>query len=306
MSSVADQGANASSGRMRALLVHNDQAGTDPVPRGEIEAVLRAAGIEPVYCAHGDEDLTAALAGDHALVIAAGGDGTVADVVSTLVAVDRPVAILPLGGSNNIAHALGVNGDWRNLPALWALDRWTRLDRCEANGPWGRKTFVEALGSGVLTDAVEDAEEEPDTPQEKQRNGRAAFHEALCKAKPFACTVETGHWSWRGDCLMVEIMNIPFVGSRLALARDALPGDGLLDIVLVTPDDRASLLAWAEHPDALPCPIAPRRGATVRLGVDERPFRLDDRSPNEHLTGMVDIAIRPQWVKILTAMERAA
>lgn len=286
-----------------ALLVHNDNAGTDPVPRAEIEAVLRQAGIEPTYCAHGEEDLAQALADPFDLVIAAGGDGTVADVVSALERIDRPIAILPLGGSNNIAQALGVNGDWRILSSRWALDRWTRLDRCEANGPWGRKTFVEALGSGVLTDAVDEAEEDPETPEEKQRNGRAAFRKALRKAEPFDCAIETESWAWRGDCLMVEIMNISFVGSRLALAHGANPGDGLFDIMLVTPDDREQLLAWAERPDDGPSPTQPRRAPWVRLGVRERAFRLDDRSPNENLAGVVEVVIRPDWVKILMPLE---
>lgn len=46
---------------MRALLIHNANAGTNPVPRVEIEDVLRAAGMEPIYCAHGDEDISVAL-----------------------------------------------------------------------------------------------------------------------------------------------------------------------------------------------------------------------------------------------------
>jgi hypothetical protein len=98
---------------------------------------------------------------------------------------------------------------------------------------------------------------------------------------------------------MVEVMNIPFVGSRLALAVDATPGDGLFDIVLVTDDQRAALLAWAEDPDASPCPIPTRKAAALTMTVEERPFRLDDRSPNEDLSGTVDIRVRSRPVKIL-------
>src|SRR5690606_12399774 len=154
--------------------------------------------IEPAYCTHGDDDLSVALRGQFDFVIAAGGDGTVADVVSELQDTEKPIAILPLGGSNNIANALGVDGDWQALPLCWSLGHWTRLDRCEADGPWGRKRFVEAVGVGVLTDAVDDAQDDPETPEEKQANGRAAFREALAAAEPFDCKVETSHWSWQG------------------------------------------------------------------------------------------------------------
>lgn len=283
---------------MRALLVHNDNAGTDPEPRETIEAALQEVGIGTIYCAHNDENLPAALRQPVDFIIAAGGDGTVAAVVSALEDTDRPIAILPLGGSNNIAHALGVEGPWRDLPRRWSLDAWTRLDRCEADGPWGCKPFVEALGSGVLTDAVDDAEEEPATAAEKRANGRAAFRAALARAKPFHCVIETDDWRWEGDSLMVEVMNIGYAGSRLALAHGALPDDGLFDVVIVTPDQRDDMLRWAERPDDSACPIPPRQAATVRMTVQERPFRLDDRSPDEDLSGTVDIRLRSP-VKIL-------
>ncbi len=284
---------------MRALLVHNDNAGTDPIPRLEIENALRRAGMEPIYCAHGEDDLPAALTKTFDVIVAAGGDGTVADVVSCLENLDHPIGILPLGGSNNIANALGVDGDWRDLPKHWNKNAWARLDRCEAIGPWGHKRFVEAIGSGVLTDAVDEVDEEPDTPEEKQANGRFAFRRSLTEASPFHCKIETADWVWEGDCLMVEAMNIQYVGSHLALATGASPGDGLLDIVLVTPELRGPLVEWSANPDAFPCPIQTRRSPKVRLTVHDRPFRVDDRCPNEHLAGSVDISVRPSWVKVL-------
>lgn len=65
---------------LRALLVHNDNAGTNPEPREAIEAVLHKVGIETDYCAHDEENLAAALRIPVALII----DGTLADVVSAL------------------------------------------------------------------------------------------------------------------------------------------------------------------------------------------------------------------------------
>ena len=285
---------------MRALLVHNANAGTDPEPRAEIEAELHNAGFHTSYCAHGEDDLSAALQTDYDFVIAAGGDGTVSHVVSAHEHVDRPIAILPLGGSNNIATALGISEDWRASARSWSLDRWVLLDRCEADGPWGKKNFIEALGSGALTEAFAKVDEEPDTDARKRANGREAFRMALEEAAPFRCCIEADGWEWDEDCLMVEVMNMSLVGSRLALAGDAAPGDGVLDIIIVSPDQRQSMVAWARDPDASPCPIAPRRAAALRMTVDERPFRLDDRSPDEKLSGTVDIRVRTTPVRILT------
>ena len=100
-----------------------------------IEAVLHAAATETIYCSHGDGNVAAALRKPCDLTIAAGGDGTVADVVSAIEDTERPIAILALGGSNSIAHGLGVSGEWRAVPRRWALDSWVTLDRCESDGP---------------------------------------------------------------------------------------------------------------------------------------------------------------------------
>lgn len=291
-------------GSLTALIVHNEDAGTDPTPRNAIERLFTDIGIQTVYCAHGNEDLDQALKGSFDFIVAAGGDGTIADVVSALIDVDVPIGILPLGGSNNIANAIGVDLPWEMLPAQWSLDRWTRLDRCEADGPWGKRTFLEAVGSGVLTDAVDAVDDDPDTPEEKRANGRAAFRKALDRAQAFDCEIMTDAWHWKGKCLMVEVMNIQFVGSRLALANGAVGDDGLLDVVLVTQEDREPLLAWAADPDAAPCPIETRRAQSVRLTVKDRAFRVDDRCPNENLSGTVDIAVRQTWVKVLLPDEK--
>lgn len=290
---------------MRALLVHNEDAGTDPVPRLEIEKVLQEAGITPIYCKHGVDSLSDALSGTFDFVIAAGGDGTVAHVVSELDDIHVPIGILPLGGSNNIANAVGVDGNWRTIPRQWSLDRWTRLDRCEAEGPWGHRKFVEGLGSGVLMEAFEEVDDAPHTPEEKQANGRAAFRRALAGAAPFNCRIEAAEWLWEGECLMVEVLNIQFVGSRLSFASRASPDDGLLDVVLITPELRTSVLEWALDPDASDCPVKSRQTSSVQMTVLERPFRVDDRSPNEYLAGTVRIFVRENPVKVLKPKELA-
>lgn len=287
-----------------ALIVHNADAGTDPVRREDIEAAIRAAGMHTRYCAHGEDDLEAALASSFDLVVCAGGDGTLAHIASCLGDTERPIGVLPLGGSNNIAHSLGVEGDWRDLPRQWSLSRWTMLDRCEADGPWGRHSFVEAVGAGSLTQSFERVDDEPGTPSEKRSNGRKAFRTALEDAEPFPCRIEAKDWNWEGVALMVEVMSIPYAGPRLRLADDGNPADGLFDVVLVSPEDRIAMLAWCEAPDDAPCPIETRRASLVRLSVNDLPVRLDDRSPNERLSGVVTVRFRPQPVRILVPSQR--
>lgn len=71
------------------------------------------------------------------------------------------------------------------------------LDLCEADDPWGRGRFVEAVRVSALTDAIDDADENPLTPEEKQANGCAAFRKALADDEPFDCKFEASDWSWQ-------------------------------------------------------------------------------------------------------------
>ena len=49
------------------------------------------------------------------LFIAAGGDGTVAEVIHEAAGTGVPVALLPIGTANNIARSLGIVGDAREI-----------------------------------------------------------------------------------------------------------------------------------------------------------------------------------------------
>ena len=62
------------------------------------------------------------------LVVAAGGDGTVATAAGIAVRTSAPLAILPLGTANNIATSLGVSAPAPDLIASWATARRVPFD----------------------------------------------------------------------------------------------------------------------------------------------------------------------------------
>ncbi len=61
-----------------------------PVPRSAVRMVLRSAGMDTEEFAHGEVHLSAALRRPCDRIIAAGGDGTAAPVVSEIVETDSP------------------------------------------------------------------------------------------------------------------------------------------------------------------------------------------------------------------------
>ncbi|CAN5138781.1 diacylglycerol kinase family lipid kinase [soil metagenome] len=287
-------------GPKRALLVHNRNSGTEPVEPAVLLQALSRHGIEAAYCNHGVDDLSVHLAGDHEFVVVAGGDGTFADVAMHLPDRAMPIGVLPLGGSNNIARAFAITGEVDDIIARWRSDRTRPLNIGCATDSQGAESFVESVGAGAFNHSVKRVDPDPETPKEKRRNGRESFRDVLVSMPPFECSIETDAWAWSGPSLLVEAMNIRTLGPRLPLAPEADPGDGRLDIVIVTPDEREALVGWLRHPRGRP-PVRIRPARTARITIAGQSFRLDDdtresQAPSE----TIEVKLESRPVQILT------
>lgn len=210
------------------------------------------------------------------MAIAAGGDGTVASVATEIPDRSVPIAILPMGGSNNVARALGIRQSVEAVIAGLDNAREKKLTVGSVTGPFGHKGFLEAVGLGALNQSIELVDESPDTPEEKRENGRAAFRETLRTAAPIACAVDIDGRRFDGSWLLVEILNIGAIGPRLPFAPRADTQDRLLDILLVGEADRDAMVGWAEHFSGPP-PARLETGCVVTLQASGLCPRIDDR-----------------------------
>lgn len=261
--------------RVKALLVHSPNAGTKTKPIRSLIGQLEEAGFAIRYCEHRRDDIRSGMNG-MGMVIAAGGDGTVASVATEIPDRSVPIAILPMGGSNNIARALGIRQPVEDVIGCLNNAREKRLTVGSVTGPFGRKGFLEAVGLGALNQSIELVDESPDTPEEKRENGRAAFRETLRTAKPIACAIDIDGRRFDGHWLLVEILNIGAIGPRLPFAPRADTQDKLLDILLVGEADRDSMVGWAEHFSGPP-PAQLETGCVVTLQASGLCPRIDDR-----------------------------
>jgi diacylglycerol kinase family enzyme len=260
---------------VKALLVHSPNAGTKTKPIRSLIGQLEEAGFAIRYCEHRRDDIRSGMNG-MGMVIAAGGDGTVASVATEIPDRSVPIAILPMGGSNNIARALGIRQPVEDVIGCLNNAREKRLTVGSVTGPFGRKGFLEAVGLGALNQSIELVDESPDTPEEKRENGRAAFRETLRTAKPIACAIDIDGRRFDGHWLLVEILNIGAIGPRLPFAPRADTQDKLLDILLVGEADRDSMVGWAEHFSGPP-PAQLETGCVVTLQASGLCPRIDDR-----------------------------
>lgn len=238
---------------MRVTLIHNPDAGSGSPTRADLTSWLAEAGYDVWYRSTATEHLPEPLAEPADLVILAGGDGTVSDLLPQIAGRGVPVAILPLGTANNTALSLGITGTPREIIGRLRDGAPRVLDIASARGPWGTQRFVESGGVGLFAHVLLDAAEEKEdgTAQEGGLDAGNRRGDRMRRVLSRACTVPrrvvADGVDLSGEYLFVGAFNIACIGPRLALAPDADPGDGRLDLLLVPEQDRAALAAYLER-----------------------------------------------------------
>lgn len=82
-----------------------------------------------------------------------------------------------------------------------------------------------------------------------------------------------------GEYILLEAMNIRYVGPNLSLASGADPGDGLLDVVLVSKDERSQLRQFLNdriEAKSDPSMLTVHRGQHLHVECDCYPVHIDD------------------------------
>jgi diacylglycerol kinase (ATP) len=240
---------------MRVALVHNVTAGDREYESEDLTSLFRDTGHEVTEFGKKKRDVARAIATEPDLLVVAGGDGTVAKAAVALRDSTVPLLILPTGTANNIARSLGVVGTVPEIISALHSAQELRLDIGHASAPWGEKTFVEAAGVGFMSAVLRSGRSvrarlerfvrSVGRPIEKQLQGAArGVARRIDRYPPRYYEVRAGDEDLSGEYLAVEVMNIPEIGPRLALAPHAEPGDGLLDLALVRAEDRAELVDY--------------------------------------------------------------
>jgi len=180
---------------------------------------------------------------DFQLVLAAGGDGTVAEVMAAAHQQNVPMGIVPRGTANIVARELGLPAGWRKATRR-ALERFpaTRaVDLVRVNDGYS------ALASGIGFDATVMRY----TPRMlKYWLGRAAYLVAgawwLPQAPLFECSIRADGEAIEMTAVVVLVVNAGMLGAApFRFGPNIAIDDGLLDIVVYRPrtlGDRAGVL----------------------------------------------------------------
>jgi diacylglycerol kinase family enzyme len=265
---------------MRVLLCHNPTAGNKGGhTKDSIIAALKLADYDVRYASVKDEKFTTALEKPADLIVAAGGDGTLAQVLTSLPDCSVPVAILPLGTANNFARSLGIAGTPQELVEMWDLERSCPVSLGSATGAWGTTLFLEGFGVGAFPAFLLEARKgkKPEG-ADNLRKGRQILQKAFKRAKPIDITMKIDGKNYERSVLGIEVCNIAFTGPGLPIAATADVSDDTLDTVIFEAEQRDALIEWVDAPqDEMP-PVTNRKVSNIELTWRNAPSRIDDTS----------------------------
>jgi diacylglycerol kinase family enzyme len=266
-------------------LLHNPEAGDEDHPSDELIDLLEAAGHLVSWQSVKERDWQCALQNRVDLVAVAGGDGTVQKTFGRLLAIGVPVTLLPLGSANNIARSLGFHDDDpEHLIAGWSDAETRPCDVMGVEGGGESQLFVEAAGGGIFAAVLQRAADASDDlpADEKVEYGLHLLRDCLDTTSPERWELQIDVEKITTDLVALELMNTRSLGPNIPLAPDAEPGDGMVDIVLISSDE---LPALRDHVEARlwdegskPLHLSPRRAERVRVRLPpDHPLHVDDQ-----------------------------
>jgi diacylglycerol kinase family enzyme len=255
------------------------------------------------------------------IVAVAGGDGTVGKVARCLFGSRTPIAVLPMGKANNVAKMLGLTGKpLADLIKGWKTAHCVNFDAGVAKGPWGSQWFIEGFGVGLFADTMArlDGQETLDEkhPDDSKKVIRTAVSILKNQIKNYPAkdmTVRLDGRDISGDYVLLEALNIRYIGPNLDLVPSADINDGFLDVVFVTKSERAKLSKYlsnridGKHSRVN---LTVRQGRHLQIELKNAPIHIDDTAwPKDKdrmalRSNAIDIKIDPGALVFLVPMEK--
>ena len=208
---------NSARGLANSLLILSPKAGS---MTPEVEAKLRKAFESSLIVEFDPKMNIEKLVGPTALVIVAGGDGTIGWVVRELAETKHPLGILSMGTFNNFAKSL-------HLPTT--VDAAIRViksgkPRSITLGRLNGKLFLEAAAIGLFGETIAAGESAKD----KAFGAFAEDVKHIAEAKPFTYEL-TGDIRGSGTAMSLVFTNTTSIGSQMPVS-DKTPVDPYLEL----------------------------------------------------------------------------
>jgi lipid kinase YegS len=286
-------------------VILNGKAASDPAVRAALEQIRRDGHHLKVRVTRdrGDAVLFAAesAAAGLDLTVAAGGDGTINEVVNGIMASESSahtaLAIVPLGSANDFARACGIPVDDPVQSLLLAVEGRPRfIDVGQADA----RFFVNLVSAGFGAEAA------ARTPELMKRvlGGAAYPVTGLATAVamvPRTVTIITEEGHWQEEMIHMAVANGRLAGGGIPVAPKAQLDDGLLDLVVIRAAGLQDLAALVLELGRIGEPdnrhITYRQLASLRLELDERTqLNVDGEPMDAHA---LDFRVHPRRLAVV-------
>ncbi len=165
----------------------------------------------------------------NATIIALGGDGTVHEIATTMVASNKTLGIIPAGSGDDLAFALNIpRNDVKSALDIISKANVRLIDSGKASGEF----FINSFGVGFDADVSYAIRHAP-----KALKGRAAYIYAILstlrKLRNIPVKVRVDNKLVYSDkALLVSVQNGKRTGGSFLFAPDAILDDGIFEIVV--------------------------------------------------------------------------
>ncbi len=222
------------------------------------------------------------------MVVAAGGDGTIAEVANGLMGSAARLGVIPLGTANVLAHELGLPFAPGSVAAALAFGRTRTLWPGQANGPDGARLFVQMLGVGFDAHVVHTMP----FPLKKAFGKAAYVMQAIRELPRYKFPVIRMRIDdTETEAASVIISKGRLYGGSFRLAADAVPGDPGFSVVLF---DHAGPAATMMYGSALPLNLLGRAPGVRHIRARRIDFLQNGSVPAQ--TDGDSAGFAPLWV----------
>jgi diacylglycerol kinase (ATP) len=224
-------------GRPRARVIFNPSSGGGTYGPDELRGELDHYDLDWIETGNPADAVTAAGEWREGLLVVAGGDGTINDVVNGLGKAGFPedvtLGILPAGTGNDLAATLCIPSDPDEAERVIQQGRVRTLDVARVRSEGIGERFFVNVATGGLGAEISDANEG----ELKERWGKLSYLRASLEvAKDF--DVKELDLYLDGEkrevrAVNMVVANCRFAGGGWLAAPNANPEDGLLDVVVI-------------------------------------------------------------------------
>lgn len=299
---------------MNVLILANPYSGTGPNRRrvDRLVSVLDGHGVSSkVHWTYDDRvEAMRQVDGECKCIVAAGGDGSIADVVNDMDAAGRlglPFATLPVGNENLFAQEFGFTGKPERIASAIVRGQTRPIDLGSIEFDGKRRLFTLMVSAGFDADVVHRLDRwRKDTADGSLRRVKRSTYLPLVlsavRGYGFpSVTLEADGQTVEGG--QAYVFNLPRYGGKMAIGKRAVADDGLLDWVVFEKPGFMNLLGYhglvmmGKHLDSASVAHGRSRQVSLRPSNGQALPAQTDGDPSGQTP--VVVGVLPQALKVI-------